>query len=114
MKKKKKTKCLIVVVCAFCMVIACCIVFLATRSKVVYWAVYEDGHMQIVDYQLVVPIMEPNDVAGIWPEYVKEIKVPWLMGCYLTLRLRPCILSDNPEIQGMYGKRRVFYVPEPS
>jgi len=75
--------------------------------------VYEDGRRRIVKDILVYPLMEPNDVNGIWLEYVieKEISFHWLEG-KMILRSEPFILSENPAVQGRYGRRIVYHVAQ--
>lgn len=84
-------------------------------EEVVYWASYQDGHRVRVGYLVVVPIKEPNDVNGIWPEYYaeKEVQLSVVEGVKLVLQSRPFILSENPKVQGRYGRRMVYFVPDP-
>lgn len=84
------------------------------KEKVVYWASYQDGHRVRVEDLVVIPMMGPNDVNGIWPEYYaeKEVQFPVVEGVRLVLRSRPFILSENPKVQGKFGERMVYFVPD--
>ena len=79
-------------------------------DKLTYYAVLKNGRRinTGVEY-IVVPLREPNDVNDIWPEFVLEKEIDSLWGP-LTLRSEPLIFSENPAIQGKYGRRMVYYV----
>lgn len=79
-----------------------------------YWASYQDGHRVRVKDLVVIPMMGPNDVNGIWPEYYaeREVGLSVVEGVKLVLQSRPFILSENPKVQGKFGERMVYFVPD--
>lgn len=98
------------------------------KAKVTYWAVFKDSDRPTlavfedsnwpalkVTNMIVIPIVEPNDVPDMWPEYVAEVQInfPLIKGCRLILRSRPFLLTDNPALQGKHGNRTVYHVPRP-
>lgn len=84
------------------------------KEGIIFWASYQDGHRVRVEDLVVVPMMGPNDVNGIWPEYYaeKEIQLPVVEGVKLVLQSRPFILSENSKVQGKFGERMVYFVPD--
>ncbi|MBA7607540.1 hypothetical protein ES703_14699 [subsurface metagenome] len=109
-----RNRVLLCVLFAVAMVVNTMIVRKVSQPQAVYWAVFEDGHKRTMQDIIVFPITEPNDVSGIWPVYVMEVEVDFpLVGRRLTLRSKPFLLSENPEIQGEYGDRLVYYIPRP-
>ncbi len=91
--------------------IALCIVLSSKKEKpITYYAVFADGRTKKTgDEYGVYPISEPNDVAGFYPYFIAEIDIDF-RGDKLHFRSGPLIFSENPEIQGRYGKRMVYYV----
>lgn len=79
-------------------------------DRVTYYAVFADGRTEKTGVEYgVYPISEPNDVAGFYPYFIAEIDIDF-RGDKLHFRSGPLIFSENPEIQGRYGKRTVYYV----
>jgi len=106
---KIKTMCMVTVL-LFSVLVIVLILDKDKPDKVTYYAVWEDGRtVKTGDEYGAVPLFEPNDVADIYPYFIAEIEVDF-RGRKLPFRSGPLIFSDNPEIQGKYGQRMVYYV----
>ena len=86
---------------------------IAKRSSnpVSYWAVSENGRRKRVESIIVIPILEPNDVNGMWPVYYAETVVR-VVGKRVKLNSKPFLFCDNPDLEGKHGDRLVYYILE--
>ena len=72
-----------------------------------YYATFESGETVKVDNIIAVPILSVEQIDRMWPEYYAETIVD-VGGKEITLRSKPFLFCDNPELEGNYAGRDVY------
>ena len=93
----------------FCVCFAVSVFYIATQSvfQISYYATFESGETVKVDSIIAVPILSVEQIDRMWPEYHIETKVK-VAGKEITLRSKPFLFCDNPELEGSYVGRDVY------
>ncbi len=99
----------ILLVMVACWIVAGILLF-NTMNKVGYYATFENGATRQVDSIIAVPILSVEQISRMWPEYHIETTVD-IEGKEITLRSKPFLFCDDPELEGSYAGRDV-YCPE--
>ena len=74
-----------------------------------FYATFENGETVKVENIIAVPILAAEQIDRMWPEYYVETKVN-VGGKEITLRSKPFLFCDNPELEGTYAGRDVYCV----
>lgn len=77
------------------------------RRSISYYAAFENGDTVKVDNIIAVPILSVEQIGRMWPEYYVETMVK-VGGKEMTLRSKPFLFCDNPELEGSYAGRDVY------
>lgn len=75
-----------------------------------YYATFERGETLKVDSIIAVPILSVEQIGRMWPEYYVETTVK-VGGKEMTLRSKPFLFCDNPEMEGWSYAGRDIYCP---
>lgn len=93
----------------FCVFFACSVFYIMSNAgKISYYATFENGNTVKVDNIVAVPIWSVEQIDKIWPEYYAETKIS-VDGKEIILRSKPFLFCDNPEMEGNYAGRDVYY-----
>jgi len=79
------------------------------NPSVDYYATFENGDTVKVDSITAVPILSVEQIGRMWPEYYAETTVNF-EGKEITLRSKPFLFCDNPELEGSYAGRNVYWL----
>lgn len=77
------------------------------KPDVNYYATFENGNTVKVDSIIAVPILSVEQIGRMWPEYYVETTVD-IGGKEITLRSKPFLFCDDPELEGSYAGRDVY------
>jgi hypothetical protein len=85
------------------------IIALIAYQPISYYATLENGDTFKVDTITAYPISSVEQISRMWPEYHIETTVDF-EGREITLRSRPFLFCDDPEIEGSYAGRDVYWL----
>lgn len=88
--------------------ITCLLLNWGGKCPVSYYATFENGDTVKVDNIIAVPISSVEQVSKMWPEYYAETTIN-IDGKEIILRSKPFLFCDNPEMEGKYAGRDVYY-----
>ena len=77
------------------------------KYDVSYYATFKNGDTVKVDNIIAVPILSVEQIGRMWPEYYVETTVK-IGGNEITLRSKPFLFCDNPELEGHFAGRDVY------
>ncbi len=74
-----------------------------------FYATLENGDTFKVDTITAYPISSVEQISRMWPEYHIETTVDF-EGKEITLRSKPFLCCDDPEMEGHYAGRDIYCV----
>lgn len=108
MTEKTGLKTIVVFLICVCFVSQFALHVERNNRAVSYYATFENGDTVKVDNIIAVPILSVEQIDIMWPEYYAETKIK-VEGKEIILRSKPFLFCDNPEMEGCYAGRNVYY-----